>query len=60
MNNRDFQTMLLQLRAADCKVKSYRKGSKLRYKVYNANGFLILSARRLKHYYAIDSVAGSY
>lgn len=60
MKSRDFQTMLLQLRAAGCRVNSKRKGNYLTYTVYRANGSLLLKADRLRGYYAIRSSAGTY
>lgn len=60
MKSRDFQTMLLQLRAAGCRVQSKRKGSYLTYTVYRADGELLFKADRLRGYYAIRSVDGTY
>lgn len=60
MKSRDFQTMLIQLRAAGCRVQSKRKGNYLTYTVYRANGELLLKADRLRGYYAIRSSAGTY
>lgn len=60
MQSRDFQTMLIQLREAGCRVKCKRKGSALTYRVYNSNGGLLLTANRLRGYYAINSTAGVY
>lgn len=60
MNRRDFQTMLIQFRAAGCAVKSKRKGQHLSYKVYNHNGALVFTASRLSDHYAIKSAVGVY
>ena len=60
MKSRDFQTMLLQLRAAGCRVQSKRKGSYLTYTVHRADGELLLKADRLRGYYALRSAVGTY
>ena len=60
MNSRDFQTMLIQLRSAGCRVKSKRKGSALTYRVYKSNGEVLLTANRLRGYYAINCAGGVY
>ena len=60
MNRRDFQTMLIQLRAAGCAVKSKRKGAHLTYKVWDSRGEWVLTANRLSDHYAIKSAAGVY
>ena len=60
MTCRDFQTMLIQLRAVGCRVQSKRKGSYLTYTVHRADGELLFKADRLRGYYAIRSVAGTY
>jgi hypothetical protein len=60
MKSRDFQTMLIQLRAAGCRVQSKRKGGALTYRVYNSGGVVILTANRLRGYYAIKSNYGTY
>ena len=60
MKSRDFQTMLIQLRAAGCRVQSKRKGNYLTYTVHRADGELLFKADRLRGYYAIRNVDGTY